>query len=144
MDKVVRIGTAFVGERRASVYARIKYDGKRLSICGVEGPKKNGDCAGSCGQCLDEVLEVSDYAPGWTKELVERFVEIWDEWHLNDLRAACEHQRALGQTWKTHPLAECSVCGYKLGSAWLLEPVPDSVIQELEALPDTDQTPAWV
>jgi hypothetical protein len=43
IDKVVRPG----GTVRGSVFCRIQYDGKRLSITGVEGPMRNGDCRGS-------------------------------------------------------------------------------------------------
>lgn len=38
----------------------------------------------------------------------------------------------------------CPVCGYKYGSAWLKEAVPDEVIEFLAGLPDTDKKPAWV
>lgn len=37
----------------------------------------------------------------------------------------------------------CDVCGYKFGSAWLNEPVPDEVLDWLFYLPATDKTPAW-
>ncbi len=39
---------------------------------------------------------IEHYSVGWNKELVDRFVEVWDKWHLNDMHAGCEHQRALG------------------------------------------------
>ncbi|MHB0965299.1 MAG: hypothetical protein ACYC36_02485 [Bellilinea sp.] len=38
----------------------------------------------------------------------------------------------------------CPVCGYKYGSAWKKETVPESVLTFLRGLPDTDITPAWV
>lgn len=38
----------------------------------------------------------------------------------------------------------CPVCGYKYGSAWNREAVPEDVLQFLAGLPDTDITPAWV
>lgn len=33
---------------------------------------------------------------------VQRLVEIWRRWHLNTMRAGCEHQRALG--WDKEPI----------------------------------------
>jgi hypothetical protein len=39
---------------------------------------------------------------------------------------------------------ECEVCGYKYGTAWLNEPVPDDVLDWLFALPAATKTPAWV
>jgi len=38
----------------------------------------------------------------------------------------------------------CPVCGYKYGSAWLREDLPQEIIDKLEAMPDTDQRPAWI
>ena len=41
------------------------------------------------GQCVDTVAA---YFPDNAK--AQRMVEIWKRWHLNDMRAGCEHQRA--------------------------------------------------
>jgi hypothetical protein len=38
----------------------------------------------------------------------------------------------------------CPVCGYRYGSAWKEERVPDGVLAWLYNLPDTKITPAWV
>ncbi len=38
----------------------------------------------------------------------------------------------------------CPVCGYKWGSSWRAERVPEEVLQWLESLPDSKRTPAWV
>lgn len=38
----------------------------------------------------------------------------------------------------------CEVCGYKYGTAWLKQDLPEGVVEFLEALPDTDKHPAWV
>jgi len=43
------------------------------------------------GQCVDTVAA---YFPHNKK--AQRMVEVWKRWHLNDLQAGCEHQRALG------------------------------------------------
>ena len=58
-------------------------------------------------------------------------------------------QKAAGWVYPTeHPQGlltkPCPECGYKYGSAWLFEPVPDNVLHFLESLPDTDKKPAWV
>jgi hypothetical protein len=51
LDKVVSPGTVDVGrDQPVDVFARIQYDGARLSITGVEGPRRNGDAWGSTGQ----------------------------------------------------------------------------------------------
>ncbi len=38
----------------------------------------------------------------------------------------------------------CPVCGYKYGTAWQTEEVPQNVIDWLFALPDSRRKPAWV
>lgn len=60
-------------------------------------------------------------------------VALWERWHLNDMRAACEHQRELGWTWTTHPGAICPTCNYRLGSAWLYEPLPADILDQCDA-----------
>lgn len=70
-------------------------------------------------------------------ETIAKLLEVWDRWHLNSLRAGCEHQRRLG--WDSLPHEEtigkaCPVCGYKYGSAWLHEPLPEDVIDFIKSL----------
>jgi len=146
MQKVVRLGTAKTYAGRAySVFATVKMTDGKLSICGVEGPTRDGNCIGGCGQIVMHLKpEDLNPAPGWDRAKIGQFLQVWDRWHLNDMKAECEHQRARGETWTTHPLAECPDCRYILGSAWLREEVPTDVIEFLEGLPETDKTPAWV
>lgn len=150
MKKVVRIGTVNIGNRRASVYAEIVFEDGRLSITGVEGPLPSGNCLGGCGQIDMHSPKIVKWAKGWSQELYDRFLEVWDKWHLNDMKAGCIHQRELGWIYKEHsdPVTfqgeACPVCGYRIGSAWLKEEVPAEVISFLESLPETDKTPAWV
>lgn len=75
---------------RGRLFVTIKYTGGSLSVTGVEGPLSNGNCRGSCGQCGI----APDIAPddGWTPEGIARLRDIWGRWHLNDMRAGCEHQ----------------------------------------------------
>lgn len=220
-------------------FAKIEFTDGRLSICGVIGPMNNGNCRGSAGQCTDSIKQGTP-ADGWTKEMLDKLCDIWDRWHLNDMRPYCEHQKELGwaeaaveeivlhhyrlnqdayakrkdaekaaiealrkgevfaptkeQTFFAalpasldiyEPLPEstaqyyhhkkplykgdcgatekkirgwvrfdesehgilckpCPVCGYKYGTSWLKEEVPQEVIDWLFALPDTKVEPAWV
>lgn len=109
--KTVRLGTVEImrdaGVRRGhvpgacSVFCKIEFsaDG-RLSVSGVEGPLRNGDALGACGQIVMHLLEkpelITPAAPEWDAAGILRFLQCWDRWHLNDMRAACEHQRAAG------------------------------------------------
>lgn len=162
------------------VWIEVKWTGVRLSITGVEGPKRNGDCRGGAGQCREalDTDRIRVTAP-WTYGMVKRLQEIWNAWHLNDMKAGCEHQRAEG--WDTRPIdptkptnaygkhyegqtydswnmltwvrpdeypeglmtVPCPTCGYRYGTAWLTEEVPEDVLVWLSELPETDKTYPW-
>ena len=177
MTKIVRVGTVRThGRRAACIYVRIEYGpdtlnlgkpGPVLSITGTIGPLSSGNALGSSGQigmCFahrdltqndprtyhpvtpDEIA----FAPGWNADQWYTLLDIWARWHLNGMRAECQHQRALGWKYndhhdpKTYQGEACPVCGYKIGSAWLYEPVPQGAVDFLSALPETDRKPAWV
>lgn len=233
--KVVRLGTSKTHNGRDySIYCEIKYKEGRLSISGVEGPLPSGNCYGACGQIdmhLRDQQDTITLAPGWTSDKLREFFKVWQHWHLNDMRAGCEHQRT---TWNNNEKLEvvhygltsealrirreaierasviaasgadndlneleralillkdwfkdrpqppdadsplsgcyevkkretktanwvypsehsrgllmkpCETCGYKYGSAWLREEVPQHVLDFLKSLPTTDMQPAWV
>ena len=75
----------------------------RLCITGVVGPRSDGDAWGGCGQCVDELRGLRRLAAGWTAEQAARLREVWERWHLNDMRAGCEHQRAEPERWRMCP-----------------------------------------
>lgn len=231
-------------ETNKDAFAKIEYDGSRLSIAGVVAPLANGDCLGSAGQCVD-VIRNGIPTDNWTREMLDKFCDIWDRWHLNDMRPYCSHMKELGwdkqaselvriEEWSitkealeersltekralaslrngeafaptpeevayanlpysiklyngesiekaygnfyasVYKLKEkdvlgqsmvqqktrgwisykdnkigllgkpCPICGYKYGTAWKLEDVPQDVIEWLESLPETKIKPAWV
>ena len=128
--KIVSPGILSEGGR---LYVTIEYDDGRLSITGVSNH--------GCGQCSGP-WTFAEYSPGWNAESAARLSEVWERWHLNDRRAGCEHQRALG--WKSyddHPSEPCPECGYKYGSAWLREEVPADVLAWLQSLPTVPTEP---
>ena len=190
---IINPGTVEIGGIQRDVFVKIAYGNKlnptrepNLSLTGVEGPTRNGNAWGSCGQIgghrpfRDEGLRIDVRAEGWTREMVDQLDEVWSRWHGNDMRAGCEHQRA--ERWNERPIdptkplsvygkhfegqrqdswnmlgwvrpdehpeglltKPCEVCGYKYGSAWLNEPVPQDVLDWLFALPPTTKEPAWV
>jgi|GEM_PF-3391196 len=92
------------------------------------------------GTCRYELEDLS-FTSGWTEDLWLDLLDTWKRWHLNDMRAECEHQRAMGWKYKDHEGEACPVCGYHIGSAWLREEVPQAVLAMLAALPDADKLP---
>lgn len=216
------------GTKAGQVYVKLEFDGRKLSITGVDDPWKTGNFGGSCGQIVDTVRDLDRLNPPWTREMVAELCDIWDRWHLNDMRPGCEHQRdwdtakpiALKHyTWSdrfhqwrksakdgsmsvdqyaqwgditrqvysatiNHPRPQydselvqsllsdgwirlekeststagwvrpeehpdglltkpCPVCGYKYGSEWRFEEVPQSVLDRLFSFPESTRVPAW-
>lgn len=171
MQKTIRIGTVSLGYGRpVHLFCSIEFEAGKLSITGVEGPKRNGDATGGCGQIIMSPWEIVTYAPGWNPETVARFREVWDRWHLNDMQAGSPAQMA---HLRAHPVEDrlhyfetaresLRAAGlqpdrgymvrdkdgnpqpYSYGSAWLREEVPADVLDFLQGLPGADITPAWV
>lgn len=97
MKKIVRLGTVPVGRENASVFCSIEFTDERLSISGVEGPLRNGNAIGSCGQIDMHLRKEQDkitLAPGWSKEMLAHFFDVWEEYHLNDMQAGTPKQTA--------------------------------------------------
>ena len=195
MNKTINIGAIDMGmAQKSQVFLKVSIEGAKsaprigkphdngtLSITGVVGPLASGDAQGSCGQIDGTIGEAMDRAgefepaPGWTRASVRKLLQVWDKWHLNDMRAGCEHQRAdewdkvridpkelpdshanrdsrgIMAMWVTQDEHKdgllskpCLVCGYKYGTKWLKEALPDDVVSYLEKLPESTRKPAWV
>jgi hypothetical protein len=97
--KVVNPGMVEAYDRRGNpvkvrLWVCIKYIDGKLSITGVEGPTASGDAFGSCGQCgVDSDIEPST---DWTAAECRKLGEIWDRWHLNDMRPFSPEMKADG------------------------------------------------
>lgn len=164
--KIVQPIRVLIGKRTAAVFCKITLTDGKLSITGVEGPTASGNARGGCGQ-IDMGYEHStaknndpryhryrktpaSYGPGWDRAKWQRFLDVWHDWHLNDMRSGCVHQRALGWTYQDHHDPKtfkgepCPECGYEIGSSWLKEALPEDVIEFLNSLPETTEKPAWV
>lgn len=121
----------------------VKLESGRLSISGVvyEGEKllRSERNLISAGQCLDEARDI----------LPAKLAEVWERWHLNDLRAGTYRQeealRSVKDTfdrlnWYDEACKYLSSLDllfdgeYKYGSAWLTEELPEDVIEYIESL----------
>jgi hypothetical protein len=86
----------------------------------------------TCGQCLDEILEVFP-----DDDRIKVIHKTWKQYHLNDMRAGCVHQIE-GNCSDQQIMAQvCSKTGYKYGSAWLFEEIPTQVLNELRRALDS-------
>lgn len=101
----------------ARAYCSIEYENNVLSITGVVRPRSNGD-AYSCGQIIDDIKN-GKLTDDWTKEMLDKFVDIWENYHLNDLRPYCEHQKELG--WKELSTKQIIIYEYHLKTDVLLK-----------------------
>jgi len=132
-----------------------KQSGQALSIsAGVWNIRKTDYLA--CGQMQDTIREMVK-----NDEIVEspipmdnliRLLDIWDRWHLNDMKAGCSHQRKLiptiqetkGKSFfyadnydnilKLKEFKRCPKCGYQYGTAWKHERLPMDIVKFLANL----------
>lgn len=109
-SRVLNPGTVLIGKQKAQVFVKISYQNRCLSLTGVQGPLPSGNCRGSCGQ-IQLTIEPGQLGEGWTRTKLDRLINIWEKYHLNDMQAGCEHQRA---DWDT--TSEIEVVTYKLTS----------------------------
>lgn len=65
----------------------------------------------------------------------ENFIREWVKTNRYDYKKACDALKDAG-------LYEIE--GYKYGTKWLFEAVPEDVIQWLFSLPSAENRPAWV
>lgn len=133
--KTFKFDHVFIGktpEQRERVFVDVEWDGTRLSFTGdVYGTGVHG--AHSVGQVIDDVRKVS-----------VTLADLWERWHLNDMKAGCEHQEAwfrespsLRPSWKNEYKGmdvPCPECGYKYGTEWKTEPVPEDVLRQIHDL----------
>lgn len=107
MKKTLYLGTVpeWSGNGRSKVasgvFLKASIEDGKFSISGVIGPLASGNARGSYGQIDSSIREALDagelsFAPEWNADSVRRLLAVWDAWHLNDMKAACEHQRANG------------------------------------------------
>ena len=114
---------------------------KVLAITGELREFTGGRPSLSCsGQIKDEMI---------TKNKTKlRLIEIWQRWHLNDQKSGTRKQNECLDNWKDRPkgwsyeedcqyLKEHSLYndnGYRYGTAWLVEILPDEIMKEIDIL----------
>jgi len=97
-----------------------------LSICGAVWDRRAYDCL-TCGQCADTIREHFQH-----DVRVQRICDVWDRWHLNGLNAGCVHQKTGDYDKEEIRNQVCPETGYRYGSAWLVEELPQDIIDEVK------------
>ena len=172
IEKVIFPGVNSHGD---NVFCKIKFKDGKLSITGVEGPKRNGDANGSCGQIAmgyfhrnpahndsrySNPTRIVTFQQGWSEKLWLDFLEVWNDWHLNDMVAGSPSQEAFLEAnpipagTLDHYSVACArlkdaglnpdANGYLYGHALNRVEVPEDILAFILALPATTIAPAWV
>lgn len=117
-----------------------KIKGLTLSIMGL--------CKNSGGQNYDEIYDkyISSNMEFKNRDKLIRLIEIWKEYHLNDLTPGTLRQmealkdKNLDYTEAVEYLKELNLyidSGYSYGSAWLFKEIPNEIIIELNTIMET-------
>ena len=120
-----------------------------LSISGGIWNNKHSDITtgGQINDTLRRLLDEGKLTPvNMSKEEFRKLLDVWDRWHLNDVRAGTPRQLEVidqhidetqYKTYDGHYEKSLAILsdyklrkdgGYEYGSAWLYEPLPQDVI----------------
>lgn len=102
--------------------------------------------AGNCQQRV-AISQYRDRVPPSRLEDFDRLMQIWEDYHLNNLTAGTLRQEeALGEWKKAHQYNYNAACeyleklnlltdnGYRYGSGWLCKPIPPEDVMFIQAL----------
>jgi hypothetical protein len=94
MQADIRVGTL---ELRA-LHIEVEMTDTRVSFMAYTRLRPNCDIDQG-GQMQDTIRAALDaheirFVDDWTPTRLRRVLDLWDAWHLNDMTAGCEHQRA--------------------------------------------------
>ena len=141
---------------KGQVFIKIVLNDKKLSITGVVAPKINGNCNGGCGQILDCLTSTDIFInAGWNSEMIDKLYDVWEKWHLNDMKSGTPKQEEAIDIWNQQNYNYIKTCDYLksidlycdgqviYGHQWLTEEVPKNIIDWLFDLPISVIKPAW-
>lgn len=135
-EEMERIIT-FKDKNKNIVKLEINLEDGKLSIC--------GEAKGHCGQCQDSIIPKN-------KEQ-SRLLEIWEKWHLNDMKAGTPKQEEAIEEFRQKnnisgwaydkeveylkSIKLYNDKGYKYGTSWLTKKLPDTLEEEIINLCNT-------
>lgn len=119
--------------------------GPVLSIVGV----LSGDMAGQIYKDI-RTEKCCNFRSGWTQEKLDKLLDVWENYHLNDCQAGTPEQMEILRPWfKTVKYPENTYDGqlrqldkygmrthngHVYGSKWLYMPIPADVLEFLHSL----------
>jgi hypothetical protein len=127
-----------------SVNLRQTENGPALSIIGMLGD--------SAGQIYKDIrrAECFNFRSGWTQEKLDKLLDVWGAYHLNDLQAGTPEQMEILRPWfetvkypeNTYDGQLCQLDkhgmrthnGHVYGTKWLYLPIPADVLEFLHSL----------
>lgn len=75
------------------------------------------------GATVEPLRELVTFAGGFDADKAKELADLGERWHLNGMRAGCQHQRTVpAKDYADVP--PCPETGYKYGHAWLVERLP--------------------
>jgi hypothetical protein len=126
MKKIICIGVVPQGKRGATTFFKITDERGRLSFTGVIGPLVSGNARGGCGQISMEFQHryTADDDTRWDHLIAPHEIKFAPGWNVFNWLDFLD-------LWKKWHLVD-------------IDKVPKEVIDQINALPDTDLKPAWV
>ena len=127
-----------------SVNLRQTENGPALSIISMMG-----DAAGQIYKDIRRA-ECFNFRSGWTQEKLDKLLDVWEAYHLNDLQAGTPEQMEILRPWfetvkypeNTYDGQLCQLDkhgmrthnGHVYGTKWLYLPIPADVLEFLHSL----------
>ena len=143
-DLRVSVDVRVEREERQESYETIEHEhvAAPLSIAVTTSVwRPDGSDIVSGGATRDPLREVAAKGiPGrfWDAGSLTELADLGDRWHLNWMQAGCAHQDVV---WETGPYGNrqpsltltrpCPETGYRYGSAWLTEVLPERVVADV-------------
>lgn len=124
----LRLSTTLLQAQATTLHEVIDGPSVRVSLSGeqISYGRREVDRAGQIQDSLRTVF--TEYDKRWSQLMIDNLVSLWDERHLNDMRAGCAHQSPVyrqgkyGREIDLDNTPACPLTGYKYGSAWLVDP----------------------
>lgn len=160
MQRTFLLGTT---KRGGNVELEVELNGGKLSICASVWRPDHADIE-SGGQHREVLNDVHAWAGEWIKATAPRMVEVWERYHLNDMKAGTAEQEAYLRAYPVtavYPVsyydAACEALkaanlyevpdprdpsqSYRYGTAWLTEAIPAEVLAEIQGWLDAPIPP---